>query len=309
MELYKKYRPRKLERIVGQDSCVKVLQSKLRTNKMPHALLFAGPSGCGKTTLARIISKELGCGKHDFTELNCADFRGIEMVRDIRSRINQAPISGSCRVWVIDEAHKLTGDAQNAFLRMLEDTPKHVYFMLATTDPQKLKKTIRTRCTEIVVKSLSDSDIKRLLSFVCIKEDIKISIKVIEKVIHHSEGSARKALVLLDQIMELEDTDGMIESIEATTVEKQTIELVKALLYKNTKWAKIAGMLKDLSKEEPESIRWQGLMYARAVLLSGSPQAGNAYIIIDAFREHWYDCKHAGLAAACWEIIKGDKIQ
>jgi len=147
-----------------------MLAQMVKRNKVPHTLLFSGPPGCGKTTLARILRKKLNCGKYDFSEVNCADFRGIDMVRDIRSHLQQAPISGDCRVWLIDEAHKLSNDAQNAFLKMLEDTPNHVYFFLATTNPQKLLKTIRTRCTEVVVKSLGDKNMEELIDDVIVGE-------------------------------------------------------------------------------------------------------------------------------------------
>jgi len=203
-ELYKKYRPKDFEGVVGQTDALKSLQQMAKNKKIPHALLFTGPSGCGKTTLARIVRRELGCGKHDFSEVNCADFRGIDMVRDIRSRMMQAPISGSCRVWLIDEAHRLTGDAMDAFLKILEDTPDHVYFMLATTNPQKLLKTVRTRCTEISVKSLSNKDIVKLVTDVAKKEGKTLPKEVAKKIADKCEGSARQALVLLHQIIDLE---------------------------------------------------------------------------------------------------------
>ena len=107
MELYKKYRPKTLDKILGQDSSVKILKSFIAKRKIPHALLFTGPSGCGKTTLARILRRELKCGKHDFTELDCTDFKGIEMVRNIRTRLQAAPISGRWRVWIIDYFSKM----------------------------------------------------------------------------------------------------------------------------------------------------------------------------------------------------------
>jgi DNA polymerase III subunit gamma/tau len=216
-ELYKKYRPKEFRDVIGQGSAVKVLEAKLKSNNLPHTLLFAGPSGCGKTTLARIVCRKLKCSKHDFKELNSADFRGIDMVRNIRININKAPIGGDCRVWLIDECHKLTTDAQNAFLKMLEDTPDHVYFMLATTEPQKLLPTIRTRSTEIAVKNLTRKSLQKLILFVSASALIGIDTEVLEKIIECSDGSARKALVLLDQIAELKSEEDMIEAIKATS--------------------------------------------------------------------------------------------
>jgi len=104
MELYKKHRPMTFKRIVGNTTVTEQLVSMTRQSQFPHASLFSGPSGCGKTTLARIMRNKLDCGDPDFAEVNCADFRGIDMVRDIRSRMNLAPMSGECRVWLIDES-------------------------------------------------------------------------------------------------------------------------------------------------------------------------------------------------------------
>jgi len=306
-ELYKKHRPGKFSGIIGQEGSVKVLKSFLKTKTLPHALLFSGPSGCGKTTFARILRKKLGCGKHDFTELNTADFRGIEMVRNIRSHLHQTPISGKCRIWLIDECHKMTGDAQNAFLKMLEDTPNHVYFMLATTDPQKLKTTIRTRCTEIVVRNLNRKSILKLLSYICGMEKIGLPEEVAEKIIECSNGSARKALVLLNQVAKLDNEDDMIEAIKASTIEIQAIAIARALFNPRMKWVEMTNILKETSDEEPEQIRWMILGYAKNVLLGGGKLTGRAYLVIDAFRDNFYDSKWAGLAAACYEIIIGTK--
>ncbi len=301
MELYKKYRPKKLKQMIGQKGSVDVLTTYIGKKKVPHAILFSGPSGCGKTTFARILRKEIKCSKYDFIEKNC---RKIEEIRQIRTRMNQAPLRGKTRVWLLDEAHQLTGDAQNEFLKMLEDTPKHVYFMLATTDPQKLKKTIRTRCTEIVVRSLVKKSMYKLLKYVCNKEKTSIPEDVIDEIIENSDGSARKALVLLDQIIELDNEEAMIEAIKVTTAEIQGIAIARALFNPRTSWSDMAKILKETVNEEPEQIRWRVLGYARAILLSGSKLSNEAYIIIDAFRDHFYDSKHAGLAAACWEVIK-----
>ena len=301
MELYKKYRPKRLKQMIGQSGSVKVLTTYIENNRIPHALLFSGPSGCGKTTLARILRKELKCGKYDFTEKNC---RKIEEIRQIRSRMNQAPISGKTRIWLLDEAHQLTSDAQNEFLKMLEDTPKHVYFMLATTDPQKLKRTIRTRCTEIVVRTLVKKSMFKLLEYVCNKENVSIPRDVIEEIEESSDGSARKALVLLDQIIELDSEEAMMEAIKVTTVEIQSIAISRALFNTRTSWSDMTKILKGIVNEEPETIRRQVLGYATKVILSGGKSADMAYQIIDAFRDNFYDCKHAGLVAACWEVLK-----
>ena len=153
-ELYKRFRPKSLDAVVGNGGTVAALQKFLKKGNLPHTILFKGPSGCGKTTLARILAKELGCGVLDLREYNSADFRGIDTIRDISRIMTNAPAAGNCRVFILDEAHQLSKDAQNAALKILEDTPKHVYFFICTTDPQKLIATIRSRCTEMPVDLL-----------------------------------------------------------------------------------------------------------------------------------------------------------
>src|SRR5437773_2031788 len=128
-ELYKKHRPRKFADVVGQPRAVAALESMVAAGEVPHSVLFAGPSGTGKTTLARILARELGCGKN-FKEINAAESRGIDSIREVQSVMGLAPMGGKCRVWLWDEAHRLTPDSQSALLKTLEDTPSHVYFML-----------------------------------------------------------------------------------------------------------------------------------------------------------------------------------
>lgn len=309
MELYKKYRPKTFNKILGQEHIIKSLKRWIEKSNLPHALLFSGPSGCGKTTLARILKRKLECGRHDFTEINGADFRGIETIRSIRSRIWQAPISGKCRIWLIDESHKLSNEASNAFLKMLEDTPDHVYFMLATTDPQKLLKTIRNRCSEIAVKSLTNETMKKLITSISKEEKIKIPKEVIDKIIENSEGSARKALVFLNQILELDDKKEMLEAIRASTIEAQSNEISRLLFRPRVRWFDIARVLKVINNNEAEQIRYMILGYARVVLLSGSKMAGRAFVIIEAFSDNFFDSKAAGLAAAAYEVMVESKAK
>lgn len=300
MELYKKHRPVKLSRVVGQEETTATLENLLTQGRVPHSLLFTGPSGCGKTTLARILRTELGCVDNDFYEINCADFRGIDMVREIRKAMTYAPAGGDCRVWLIDECHKLSNDAQNALLKMLEDTPAHVYFFLATTDPQKLLKTIKTRCMEMPVRGLEEKELIGLMGTVLRREKKEVPEEVLETIARDSIGSARMALVLLDKVIDLPE-ESMLEAARAkASAENEAIELCR-LLIKKASWKEVAAVLRGL-KDEPESVRYAVLGYARSVLLGGGKGAARAFVVIDSFRENFYDSKAAGLAAACYEV-------
>lgn len=303
MELYKKYRPDNFDDIIGQDAAVRTLEAAFENDAVPHFILLIGPSGCGKTTLARIIRKKLHCSRHDFIE---DAPRKIEDVRVIKRRIHQAPMSGKCRVWLVDECHKLTSDAQDEFLKMLEDTPNHVYFLFATTNPQKLKKTVRGRAREIVVKPLNDKSLSMVLGRVCKEEDVEIDSEVIDKIIENSQGSARNTLVYLDAVVNLTDTEEQLEAIAVQAAEKQAFEIVRALLY-NTKttWKEMVIILKATEGEDVEQIRWLILSCCKTEMLKAGKFANRAFLIIQAFCDNFFDSKQAGLVAACYEVIMG----
>lgn len=301
MELYKKHRPDSLEKVIGQPQAVAMLAKFEKRGQVPHALLFTGPSGCGKTTFARIVSTLVRCDPNDLVEYNSADFRGIDTIREIRTVMGRKSMrAGGTRVWIMDELHQLRADAQNALLKILEDPEDHAYFMLATTDPAKLIRTIRTRCTEIKVKLLDTSGLSRLLSRVCKKEKIKISDEVRDKIIEVSDGSARKALVVLEQVGFLEDENEQLESIEAADAEKKGIDIARALLGYKT-WKHLQPLLRDL-EEEPETVRRVILRYANAVLLkSGMKRACD---MIEYFATPFFDADtgKALLTATCYQL-------
>lgn len=302
--LYKKYRPTAFKQIVGQPEAVNILTGFVKKKNVPHAILFTGSSGCGKTTLARILRHELNCSDMDFFEVNAADVRGIESIRDIRNRMGLSPRSGGCRVWLIDESHQLTSDAQNALLKMLEDTPRHVYFFMASTNPSKMLPTIKTRCTEIKVKPISESDLASLVSYVCKKEKKEISEDVVDRITKVAEGSARKALVLLEQVMDMEEEEDQINAVESSDVKKQAIEIARGLMDTKLRWNDMAAILKGVD-EDPESLRHMILGYATSVMLGGGKMTPRAYMIITCFQDNFFDSKRAGLVAACYQVIAG----
>jgi DNA polymerase-3 subunit gamma/tau len=302
-ELIKTHRPKRFTDVIGQTEAVSILTKLVSKNKVPNCILFTGPSGTGKTTLARILAKKLGCGIHDLTEINCADFRGIDTVREIRSHVSLMPISGRCRVWILDEVGTLNKLTQNAFLKLLEEPPERAYFMLATTEPAKLLRTIKTRCTEIKCKNLEWKALQDLITKICKKEGIEISEEVRDKLIETADGSARKALVILHQISELDNEDEQLESIQSADSEKEAIELARALMRPNTQWKEIAKLLKEID-EEPESIRRLVLGYANAVALNGGGMASRALSIIDCFASPYYETGKAGLTWSCYHVMQ-----
>jgi len=295
-----KYRPRLLRDFIGNENTVKALRTMMEREEIPHTLCFTGPSGCGKTTLARIVAARLKCSQYDFTENNAADFRGIDSVRDILRQMTLSPMSGPCRVWLLDECHQLSKDAQHALLKALEDTPKHVYFLLATTDPEKLLPTIKTRCVTFDVKPLNDNLMDALLKSVLQKEGVNnVPQEALDQIVQDSLGSARMALSVLDGIINMEPADMLEASKQTTSQQNASIDLCRALIGKRP-WKEISKIIQGLD-QDPESVRRAVLGYASAVLLkSGQPQA---WVVLDSFRQDFFTTGKPGLVLAAYAAV------
>lgn len=306
-EFAKRYRPTTLEEVVGQPEAVRILSTMLANTTVPHALLFSGASGCGKTTMARIMARELGCGKQDFFEVNGAEARGIDDMRAIQSRMGLAPIAGKVRVWLIDEAHQLGRAAMESMLKPFEDTPKHVYFMLCTTEPAKIIATIKNRCTEIKVKPVAAAVIKARVIAVTDAEEVEIEETIAARIAEIADGSLRRSLVLLEQIIGLPAAEQMA-ALQAADFKTAGIDVARALFNRGTTWAAMAAIIKALEVDAAglESVRHAVMGYASAILLNGKTD-DRAFLIIDAFKKPWYDCGRNGLVAAAYEIITSKK--
>ena len=298
-ELYKKHRPRALNKMIGAETTVAALENMLAKGTLPHTLLFHGPSGCGKTTLARILKDRLDCHDMDFKEINCSDFRGIDTIREISYLMHLSPTGGKVRIWLLDEVHQLSKDGQNAALKILEDTPSHVYFFLYTTDHRKLMITILTRCCEMPVRLLTHDELESLVNKICKRENVQISEDIREDIVIGAQGSARTALVLLDKILNLKPEEQTEAIQQKLAEENEAIDLCRALFAKKS-WEQITAILKNL-KGDPEQVRYAVLGYARSVLLGHKDPM--AYKIICAFENNFYDSKNAGLIRACFEAV------
>lgn len=306
-ELYRKYRPRKLKQLIGQDAVVKVVQSMLDDNRVPHCILASGPSGVGKTTLFRILARELDCSGLDFTELDAADLRGIDVIREMKSTLHLAPMSGKCKVWVLDECHQLTPQAQEGLLKILEDTPEHVYIFLASTDPHKLKNTIHTRCTHLVFKPISVENLIRLCKIVYkLETKSELEDEKAKLIAEASNGSARKALVILNKVMPYVHEENNIQSLidECNKENSSAISICRALFSPKIDWTELSKILSSLEEDDNiESIRHMILSYAKKVLLTNPKLADRARLVIEEFRDSFYDCKTAGLVVSCYNVV------
>lgn len=303
MSLYLKYRPTDLDDFIGNKPTVQALEAVLnKGDAIPRALLFTGSSGCGKTTLARIVAKRLGCADSEFVEVDSASYRGIDSIREIRKVMMLRPLAGKCKVWLLDECHALSKDAQNALLKALEDTPKHVHFMLATTDPNKLLDTIIGRCMQFSVGPLPDRGMIKLLQKVVANEKKEVPEEVLNSITKESLGRPRFALVMLDKIIDL-PKERMLKAVEQVAAEEdKTIALCRALLAKSP-WKEVREMIKPIEEQNVESVRRAVLGYCSSVLLNGDNP--KAYVVMDSFRKPFYDNGKPGLIMACYEVLEG----
>jgi DNA polymerase III subunit gamma/tau len=303
-EFYLKYRPKLFKQIKGQRDAVNTLKGLLKKKSgLPHGLLFTGPSGCGKTTFAGILKGKLNCGDHDYKELDVADFRGIDTIREIRQKRGLACIDGDTKIYLLDEAHQLTNEAQNAMLKLLENNKKYpwVYYMLATTNPGKLIPTLRNRCTEIKVEPLAEQDLQDLIADVAEKEKLDLSEKVVAKITEVADGSARKALVLLNQIAEIGDERKQMSAILNSDAKIQAIEIARALI-RGAAWGEMCKILKGVD-EDPEGLRYLILSYCTTMLLSNNRRLlPRVDLISQVFADNFFDSKRNGLVRACYEV-------
>lgn len=269
MELYRKYRPNSFDEVVGNETAIKSLRKELENGS--HVFLFTGSAGCGKTTLARIVAKEVGAGELSIREINSAENRGIDTAREILEQMRYNPSDGSSMVWILDEMHMITNAGQNALLKALEEVPESVYFMLCTTDPQKLITPLKSRCSIINVQPLSEDDMRYLLKRTARAEKIKLSNEVYDKIIEIAQGGSRKALKLLAKVLYLDSDEERFSVLKSENVSEneETIEFCRALLKKGNSFATIAGILKKLDISDAEKIRQAVMGYMNAVLLNG----------------------------------------
>ena len=199
--LYRKYRPDNLKKLVGQPDAVSLIEKQIKSNNLSHAYLFSGPRGVGKTSLARIIATTLGCDPvFDITEIDAASHNKVDDIRELNDSINFIASSpGKKRVFILDEVHMLSNAASNAFLKTLEEPPEHVIFILATTEPERVLETIKSRTTHIAFKRIGNDKIINTLNEIGKNEKIKINDDVLSYIANQSDGSLRDAINLFEQ--------------------------------------------------------------------------------------------------------------
>ncbi|AKX33674.1 DNA polymerase III subunits gamma and tau [Spiroplasma litorale] len=261
--LYRKYRPKNFEELVGHDVIKKILINQLKSNSFSHAMIFSGQRGTGKTSLARLFAKSMQCeniseteyktcneckscfefdkdSHPDIFEIDAASNNGVDEIRSIKSNVSTMPTLSKYKVYIIDEVHMLSNSAFNALLKTLEEPPKYVIFILATTEQNKIPSTIISRCQIFNFKKIEQNTLTEKIKEVAKKEGYEIDKETLNEIFYITEGSLRDALNYLDQCIAI--SDGVIN-----------IDILKKLFYISSKKEKIE-IIKNIINNKPELI-------------------------------------------------------
>ena len=307
MPLQLKHRPKSLTEFIGNAPLKDSLSSIFNRVDKPHAYLIAGQSGSGKTTIARIIAKAYGCEDIDLYEYNSANLRGIDTIRDIQEKSPYAA-KGPCKVYILDECHSWPQITQEAALKMLEDVPKNVYYILATTNPEKLLSTIRTRCTTFSTMPLTMDEMRLLLTNIASKEKIQLDSTILESIVKAAEGCAREAVKLLDQISTMTDKAQQLALIASASVGDTSVEVRELCqrLFKNdvgiSKWFDVRAILAKINEPDPERVRRMILGYLGMILTKVNTNEGGIRVarLMNEFKDNFFNSGKNGLQMACF---------
>ena len=219
--LYRKYRPNNFNDLIGQNAVTSIIKNEILNNKVSHAYLFSGPRGTGKTSAAKIIAKMVNChnlspdgvpcgtclsclnfyNSSDVVEIDAASNNGVDEIRELRDKVNLVPTYGKYKVYIIDEVHMLTNQAFNALLKTLEEPPKHIIFILATTEFSKIPDTVVSRCQKFQFSRFSTNEIVERLVYIASKENISIDREILVEIARLSNGGLRDAINIFDQFI------------------------------------------------------------------------------------------------------------
>lgn len=256
--LYRVYRPKNFEGVVGQEHIVKTLKNQIKNNNIGHAYLFSGTRGTGKTSTAKIFARAVNClnpineepcneceickdtlndNIMDIVEIDAASNNSVDDIRELRESVKYTPSKAKYKVYIIDEVHMLSQGAFNALLKTLEEPPSYVIFILATTEPHKIPATILSRCQRFDFKRVLSKDIANRMEYICKKENIEAEDKALSLIARNSQGALRDALSILDQCMSFGNDkieyDDVIELLGTVNID-ELFELSQAIMDENT---------------------------------------------------------------------------
>ncbi len=289
--LYRKFRPQRFEDVVGQEHITQTIRNQIKSGRVAHAYLFSGGRGSGKTSTAKILSRAVNClhpvdgepcneceickqalegNLIDISEIDAASNNGVDNIRDIREEVEFIPTTAKYRVYIIDEVHMLSTGAFNALLKTLEEPPKHVIFILATTEPQKLPATILSRCQRFDFKRISIENIIKRLNVICKESNIEIEDAALKIIAKMSDGAMRDAISILERCIADGDskiTEDKIRELVGIPEFEYLVDISNDLLDNNAE-----AILQDAEKvindgKDIEVFIWEEIKFVRDLLM------------------------------------------
>lgn len=285
-----KYRPDTFDVVIGNKEVVGNLAKAVRSPSRPKAYLFIGNAGIGKTTLARIVAKEVNSVIDD---IDAASSSSVDDVRNLKEKAGFKPLFAENMTYIIDECHRLSAQAWDALLKLIEEPPSFLYICLCTTNPKKVPATIRSRCYEVQLKPVSPNEISELLEVVAECEGWKVDGNIMQGIILAADGGVRRALSLLQAGHAAKDREELKKLINKVDIENSPIaEICSLLIDKNKSWERIRKLLTQIEDEE-EAIDGASRYLTAAMFRATSPeQACHIWNILEALTtQNTYDKK------------------
>ena len=284
--LFNKYEPKNLNELLANENNKTILKGFLNQKEIPQSYVFVGDRGCGKSLTAKLISKQLNC-QDNIQVLDCITDRGIENIRKIIDNCQYRTLDNNPKSYIIEEAHQLQTLSQEGFLTTLQNPPKNTYFFFTTTEESKIIKTITSRSKKLTFEKVSIRELYPYLIDISIKENNEINKTVARKICETSNGHIRDALSILEIVLQFKDENKQLEVAGKELEENKTVIDLCRLMIRSNSWQEITDILKQLQKENPESIRKVIINYFSKVLLDKADI--KSAMIIEALQIPIYD--------------------